>query len=241
LPNFNGQTDGFKALHGVADTAATAKFRKIVSDPTGGSDQVLRVEYEEGSMDSNSNGGTTFYAIPPVSWNTAKTIQFCYKVLFEEDFNFNLDGKLPGLYGDLGQTSTDNWSTRYMWRQGGAGELYPTINDANQSEAFCEAAHQGCTSKGARKGAAQLSLNRGSFKFTPGVWNQVCQTITATKTGKILVVANDNSKPAIDLDTIFLSGFSGIKFDSFFGGGSGSECPKNQFSYFKDISVKILA
>jgi hypothetical protein len=59
----------------------------------------------------------------------ASTLTFEYKVFFPSDFEWVKGGKLPGLYGGRtgcsgGDAALDCFSTRLMWRAGGAGELY---------------------------------------------------------------------------------------------------------------------
>jgi hypothetical protein len=48
---------------------------------------------------SNTNGGFSFYSPGPenVDLTTAKEVTFGYSVMFEEGFQFNMGGKLPGL------------------------------------------------------------------------------------------------------------------------------------------------
>ena len=101
---------------------------------------------------SNTNGGFSFYSPGPenVDLTTAKEVTFGYSVMFEEGFQFNMGGKLPGLCeysfclfvigthkaqdgGDNeevaaacsgGRHDEGGWPVRLMWRTGGAGEMY---------------------------------------------------------------------------------------------------------------------
>ena len=73
-------------------------------------------------------GGSEFYA-SPLDINQARNVTFEYKVFFPGDFEWVKGGKLPGLYGGRtgcsgGDPALDCFSTRLMWRAGGAGELY---------------------------------------------------------------------------------------------------------------------
>lgn len=61
----------------------------------------MKVFYPKGSMNPGNNpkGGVSFYSSGP-SWvdlRTAKEATFAYSVYFEEGFEFNLGGKIPGL------------------------------------------------------------------------------------------------------------------------------------------------
>lgn len=94
----------------------------------------LQLFYPSGSINPGSKpvGGADFYAIPPpLSHNisNASVVTLSYSVFFPVDFDWVLAGKLPGLYGGHqgcsgGDDASDCFSTRMMWRQDGAGELY---------------------------------------------------------------------------------------------------------------------
>jgi Polysaccharide lyase 14 len=89
-----------------------------------------RLFFPSGSINPGNKpqGGSDFYATPlPVHSATNVTLQ--YSVFFPADFEWVHGGKLPGLYGGHEGCSGGNgakscFSTRMMWRQGGAGELY---------------------------------------------------------------------------------------------------------------------
>ncbi|KAJ3219718.1 hypothetical protein HK099_004613 [Clydaea vesicula] len=242
LPNFNGETDAYKALYGQHQTGTDPKWRSIVNDPLGGSDKVMRVEYGSGSFGSKSNGGQTFYAQPPVDWKNAKKVKFCYDIMFEKGFEFNSAGKVPGLWGGPAENCKDPstcWSARFMWRHQGAGEIYPTIDLNKQPKGFCANPKQ-CLNGSGDQG---ISVGRGSFKFSCGSWLPICQVLRATSSnGEMKVYVNGDSNPVINWENLVYanSGFSGIQFGTFFGGGSDERSPKTQYSYFKNFSVDIL-
>jgi hypothetical protein len=73
-------------------------------------------------------GGSEFYATP-LDISKASNVTLEYRVFFPGDFEWVKGGKLPGLYGGHtrcsgGDPALDCFSTRMMWRAGGAGELY---------------------------------------------------------------------------------------------------------------------
>jgi hypothetical protein len=73
-------------------------------------------------------GGSEFYAAP-LDISKASNVTLEYKVFFPSDFEWVKGGKLPGLYGGHARCSGGDpalgcFSTRMMWRAGGAGELY---------------------------------------------------------------------------------------------------------------------
>ncbi|KAF8172083.1 hypothetical protein BJ912DRAFT_994396, partial [Pholiota molesta] len=101
-------------------------------------------------------GGADFYAAPlDISDATNVTLQ--YSVFFPADFDWVLAGKLPGLYGGHTGCSGGNaartcFSTRLMWRQEGAGELYLDKQTKSSATTHSQAAtkHTACQSAAAR-------------------------------------------------------------------------------------------
>lgn len=61
----------------------------------------MKATYPEGSynFDHDPKGGLSFYAYGPdnVDLTTAKEVTFGYSVYFEDDFEFQIGGKLPGI------------------------------------------------------------------------------------------------------------------------------------------------
>jgi hypothetical protein len=73
-------------------------------------------------------GGAEIY-FSPLDLSHAQSVTLQYSVFFPFDFDWVLAGKLPGLYGGHegcsgGDDAANCFSTRMMWRQMGAGELY---------------------------------------------------------------------------------------------------------------------
>src|SRR4051794_14105304 len=112
--------------------------RVVDASAPGGS--YLRITYPAGSYAPSGAppapvGGTQFYgAVLHTNGNSphdALTLQ--YSLRFPSNYNFVIGGKLPGLYGGTGNTGTDyptgtdGFTTRFMWRQDGAGEAYPFL------------------------------------------------------------------------------------------------------------------
>lgn len=106
-----------------------------------------------------------------------------YSVFFPVDFDWVRGGKLPGLYGGRehcsgGVDATDCFSTRMMWRQGGAGELYLYAPKDKQTSELCGDNQSVCES------TYGLSIGRGSFNFNAGSWTHLKQTVTLNRPGK---------------------------------------------------------
>lgn len=61
----------------------------------------MKATYPEGSwnFDNRPLGGLSLYAYGPdnIDLTTAKEVTFGYSVYFEEGFEFNIGGKLPGI------------------------------------------------------------------------------------------------------------------------------------------------
>lgn len=102
----------------------------ILSPTWDNSSAVIQLLYPAGSInpESEPQGGADFYA-SPLDIKNATNVTMEYSVFFPQDFDWVLAGKLPGIYGGHttcsgGDDATQCFSTRLMWREGGAGELY---------------------------------------------------------------------------------------------------------------------
>ncbi|TPX34731.1 hypothetical protein SmJEL517_g02730 [Synchytrium microbalum] len=149
--------------------------RKVVTDPAGSSELVMKVVYPAGSRDPATTpvGGTGFYA-EPISMAGVTHITIQYDVFFPTGFNFVNGGKLPGGYGGHascsgGASASDCYSTRHMWRASGAGEAYLYLYQPIQLASFCLA--NICDA------AYGVSVGRGDFTFKTGVWNTIRQKV----------------------------------------------------------------
>ncbi|KAJ3171759.1 hypothetical protein HDU87_008301 [Geranomyces variabilis] len=225
--------------------------RALVPDPTGSaSGNVLQITYPAGTRNPKDGnvGGTGFYA-SPIDLSAASTVTFSYQVLFPTGFNFVKGGKLPGLYGGHpgcsgGNSALDCFSTRFMFRTKGLGEIYLYVDRSLQVDAFCNVPP--VTLCNPTYGA---SIGRGSYSFTPGKWTSVSQTITLnTLSGKTpkqngRVQVTVNGKKVIDFaQVVFIPdtsvSFGGIDFETFFGGNDDSWItPTTQQVYFKNFAL----
>ncbi len=132
----------------------------IRDDPTGRFPRILRVSYPAGSASPTTHrqyghpiGGTQFLAACGLHPTDERHLR--YYVRFAQNFQFARGGKLPGLCGGRvfagGKVpdGTNGFSTRYMWREDGDGELYVY---SPRCRRFGE------------------SIGRGTWRFTPGQW-----------------------------------------------------------------------
>lgn len=124
--------DGIPASASATGMALEAESTSGIPPPPpwDNSSSVLQLRYPANSINPTTKpqGGAEFYA-SPLQMANATNITLEYSVFFPCDFNWVLAGKLPGLYGGHtgcsgGNAALDCFSTRLMWRSGGAGELY---------------------------------------------------------------------------------------------------------------------
>lgn len=221
--------------------------------------KAMQITYRQGSYAYRSKalGGVSFYAPGPVgqSITNAKVLTFSFSVLFEKGFQFNIGGKLPGLYGGTsdevatgcsgGRRDDNCFSTRVMWRKNGAGELYaylPPSAQASNKKAVCSSTNTSCD------GDYGWSLGRGKWDWTPGTWQTMGQKVTLNDPGKAngQVVIYIDGKEVYTADNLVLrmsakSVPRGFMCQSFFGGHDATwASPKDQKAYFADFSMAVL-
>ncbi|KAJ3039042.1 hypothetical protein HDV00_012668 [Rhizophlyctis rosea] len=219
--------------------------RAVVPDPAGTGKKVLRIFYPAHSYNPSGSprGGTGFYGVP-VDLSKAKEATFQFQIYFPAGFNFVKGGKLPGLYGGRegcsgGDPALDCFSTRFMFRTKGAGEIYLYVHDSWQATDFCKVPPLTVCN-----GVYGNSMGRGSFAYTPGKWQTLMQRIVLNDPGQQngRVQVWSNGKLVIDYQKVMWrnKGFSfiGIDFETFFGGSDrGWATPTDQYVYFKGMSL----
>jgi hypothetical protein len=153
-----------------------------------------------------------------------------YFVRFPAGFDFVKGGKLPGLYGDRVTSGrripdgTDGFSTRYMWRTAGAGEVYAYLPTS--------VAHG-------------TSLGRGSWDWPTGAWTEVQQHVRLNTPGQSdgLVQVWLNGTRVLDQTGLLFRTTStlridGLFFSTFFGGGDASwATPTDQYADFAGFTL----
>ncbi|KAI7868097.1 hypothetical protein BDF14DRAFT_1982863 [Spinellus fusiger] len=223
----------------------------IVKDPEQTQDSdlnlVLRVVYPEGSRNPQNEpqGGIGFYAQPLEIDNTIESVSFEYQVYFSKKFNFMKGGKLPGIFGGSGKCSGGTnsltcFSSRFMWRRGGLGEVYAYMPESEQSPDLCKDPTNICDPR------YGYSLGRGTWKFKTGEWMTVRQSIKLNTPGELdgNLVVYVNGEQVLEEDSIAFREDTteqsiGIVFQTFFGGSDESwESPRTQYSYFKGFILE---
>ncbi|ORY49286.1 hypothetical protein BCR35DRAFT_336084 [Leucosporidium creatinivorum] len=224
-----------------------SQYLTFVEEPLDGSDIVLAIEYPKGSYSgSDSVGGGVGAMHLDIYGDTAPSRSIIsYDLAFSEDFNFMAGGKLPGAFGGYradhctgGRMTTACFSLRLMWRTDGAGEVYGYIPTAPSQ---CEDKNFLC------HGGNAISIERGSFNFTAGVWQTVTEVAVLNSdpkedgtvaNGELSLYLNDALAFSLT-DVVFRTNasvfFSSFLISSFFGGSTANYESQGGFSYFKNF------
>jgi hypothetical protein len=203
----------------------------LVRDLAAPEGRLLRVWYPAGSASPEAArrgarpGGAQAYLRLP---QPADAMTLTYSVRFPARFDFVKGGKLPGLFGgdagSGGRHQPAGFSTRFMWRAGGAGEVYAYLpNDSGHG----------------------ASLGRGRWRFPTGEWTRIAQRVALNTPGRddgtVTVWVNGREVFAQgglvyrDSDRVHVDG---LFFSTFFGGGDSSwASPTDQYADFAGFSL----
>jgi len=193
---------------------------------------VLKVRYPAHSASPRATGedssGAQLYlarARGPVD-----EARLTYRLRLPAGFDFVRGGKLPGLYGGTVTSGgsipdgTNGFSTRYMWRARGAGEVYAYLPSSVEHG---------------------TSLGRGAWRWPTGRWVEVEQHLRLNTPGRadgLLEVRVDGRRVWRAADLTFRTTRSlridGVFFSTFFGGGDVSwATPVDQAAEFSDLRL----
>lgn len=210
----------------------------LIKDSSGKFSQVLRVRYPAGSVTPSYSrkkkapiGGAQFFADLGIS--PTNTLRLSYYLRFSENFDFVKGGKLPGLFGGTQVSGgkipdgTNGFSTRFMWRRDGDGELYAYLPTSKKYG---------------------TSIGRGDWQFVPGKWHHLEQEVKlnqpSSKNGEVKVWLDGKEvldKGGLTFRTTENLKIEGIFFSTFFGGSSSSwATPKDVFVDFAEFSVSTV-
>lgn len=209
----------------------------IIPDPEGRFGKILRVAYPAKSASPTVSrkhkvplGGCQFLA--DLNLAPQDALRLSYYVRFSDDFDFVKGGKLPGLFGGDSQSGgdeadgTNGFSTRFMWRKNGAGELYAYLP----------------TSKKKEYGS---SIGRGQWQFKPGVWYRLEQEVILNQPGladgRVRVWLDGQqvlNKTGLTFRSTDQLKINGIFFSTFFGGNDKSwATPRDVHVDFANFAV----
>ncbi|MFB2938924.1 polysaccharide lyase [Aerosakkonemataceae cyanobacterium BLCC-F154] len=208
---------------------------EVMENPRSKFTKYLRVRYPEKSASPTVNrkeeaplGGAQFFA--NLNMQPRDALRLSYYVRFSDNFDFVKGGKLPGLFGGNNNTGgkipdgTDGFSTRYMWRRNGDGEVYAYLPTSKKHG---------------------TSLGRGNWQFQPGKWHFIEQELTLNQPGKNdgrIRVWFDGEQVLDEKELAFRTTkdlkIEGILFSTFFGGGDSSwASSKDVYADFANFSV----
>lgn len=190
--------------------------------------KVLRIKFE-GNQRGVENGG--------VQWKTDigkhDELYVSFWLKFEDNFNFVIGGKVPGLRGGrpLGKVKPngrDRFSGRMMWRD--QGKVVQYVYHPDQPA----------------QAGDEMDWNlKGQRFFQPGKWHRVETRIKLNVPGKRngIIQSWFDGKLALDRRNIRFRDINSLKIDifdfsTFFGGGSDKwKTKKQEYAYYDDIIV----
>ncbi|KAI0264193.1 hypothetical protein BC834DRAFT_884177 [Gloeopeniophorella convolvens] len=217
--------------------------------------------YPKGSINPTGvvKGGFGFYLAGPKAFADAmaagaREAVVGYEMLFEDGFQWAKGGKLPGVYGGIGDSAYSCtggrkedrcrcFNLRLMWRANGVGELYAylPLTEANAQRLRAVPGSHENSDYG-------FSLGRGVWKFEPGRWMAVAIRAklndVGSQNGEIEVFVDGQSVLRVDgvaLCDDAAARIRGGHFQTFFGGHTQEwASPRDQKVWFASISGAVL-
>ncbi|KAL6306062.1 hypothetical protein BKA93DRAFT_816646 [Sparassis latifolia] len=215
---------------------------KSTSTPTPTPTPVLRVTYPNGSFSHPGTAGAQFYSYwSPPAGKQWQSMLLAYDVAFDTNFTWVLGGKLPGLRGGANTSSCSGGSaangsncftSRLMWRTGGAGEVYSYFLLPNGT---CTNSHFICNSDG-----YGTSIDRGSFNFNAGQWNRISLLVRMNSpvnvtNGQVALYHNDVQ--ALSESSLQYRNNSAVNIGGIFFSTSSWAPPNTTHSYFRNFQL----
>ena len=206
---------------------------------------VLQLKYPKGCVGPSDNDTPACAAqiIQPLE-RTADTMWNAYDIFFEDGFEFQLGGKLPGLCGGKCYTGNampetgDGWSARIMWRKG--GNAVQLIYFMGQHSEYGDDFKWDLGGKIPQK------------QFTTGKWHRIVNKVSMNtvktpgkgeKDGR--VQAWLDGELVLDVDTLRLRDYDTLHVDKFYlstfhGGSSAEWAPTHDnFIRFDNFTVSL--
>ena len=198
---------------------------------------VLQLKYPKGCVGPNDNDtpACAGQIIQPLV-KAADTMWSAYDIFFEDGFEFQLGGKLPGLCGGKCYTGNampqtgDGWSARIMWRKG--GNAVQLIYFMGQSSEYGDDFKW------------DLGGTIPQKQFTTGTWHRIVNKVSMNtvsapgngdKNGRVQTWLD--GELALDVDTLRLRDYDTVHVDKFylstFHGGSSPEWAPTHDCYIR--------
>ncbi|EIM80912.1 uncharacterized protein STEHIDRAFT_87240 [Stereum hirsutum FP-91666 SS1] len=218
--------------------------------------------YPAGSINPGGEikGGFGFYMKGPKPFEQtlerkdAVEVVCGYEVMFEEGFEWVKGGKLPGVYGGIGDSAygctggrkeqrCNCFNLRIMWRANGEAELYaylPLLPSNTRALLSVPDSHENSD--------YGFSVGRGAWRFESGKWFAVATRVKLNEVGREdgeLDVFVDGhcviSVRALVFRQDAQSKMKGMHFQTFFGGHTPDwASPKDQRAWFASVSGAVL-
>ncbi|TFK33788.1 hypothetical protein BDQ12DRAFT_707183 [Crucibulum laeve] len=206
-------------------------------------------------------GGFSFYVGGPTAFSeglkTATEVVMSYRMMLQEGWQWVKGGKLPGVFGGIGdlaygcsggrqESRCQCFDLRPMWRGGGDGELYTylPLSESNKNRLLAVPPR---TIENSDYG---FSVGRGSFcwDIAAGRWVSVAFRVKLNdigfQNGEVQLWIDGVS--AMNIDGLELryskdSTLKGFHFQTFFGGSTAEwASPKEQKAWFADLTGVII-
>ncbi|MDA3816834.1 MAG: T9SS type A sorting domain-containing protein [Prolixibacteraceae bacterium] len=205
---------------------------EIISNSFNGS-KALRVNYPKGGVGPGETGAQFPIVLRDMKNNNEghyNELYLRYYVKFEEGFDFNKGGKLPGLMGGGDSWSrsggnqpdgTNGWTLRFMWRSGGELVVYAYVPKSENGKWGAEVWGQDITT---------------NVEAQPGEWHCIEEYVNigtaGNDDGRLKVWVDGEQK--IDIDDMRFwneendnGKIGGVYFSTFHGGNSEDWAPAN--------------
>ncbi|KAF8641434.1 hypothetical protein AX16_009947 [Volvariella volvacea WC 439] len=182
-----------------------------------------------------------------------------YRVMFEKGWEWRKGGKLPGIFGGVGDSAygctggrkekrCTCFDVRLMWRANGEGELYTylPLTDNNRTQQLKVPPYS------KQNGDYGFSVGRGAFSFrnAVGSWMSVALRVKMNEVGKedgelqlwvdgksVIEVTGLTLREGVDAQ----AKIKGMHFQTFFGGHEEEwASPKDQKAWFADITGVVV-
>lgn len=154
-----------------------------------------------------------------------------YELKFDNNFNFVKGGKLPGLYGGVGNTGGkiptgyDGFSTRFIWKEQGVGAMYAYLPSSQ---------------------TWGTAIGRGAWVFTVGQWQTLEQLVQLNTPGRAdgaISIWHNGQLVVTQSGLVFRLDrrlkVDGLLFSTFFGGNNASfATPVNTNIQFRNFVMR---
>ncbi|ORY34647.1 hypothetical protein BCR39DRAFT_513823 [Naematelia encephala] len=244
------------SISSALNPVLSGKLPAIGTAPDGST--AIVADFPAGTAKLASGQGFNFYSAGDksgVDVTTAREVLLSYSAFFQDGFEPNKGGKMPGVFGGTSLAEAKScsggrqderdacFSARMMWRTNSMGELYNYLPNTVTPD-YCTDG-QGGTYCNSDYGD---SVGRGSFTWTSGEWTTVAMRIKLNDGSQ----ANGEQQLWVNGESVLnLSGLVfgtsetkiyGIMAQTFFGGSDDTwASPIDQKIWFKDWSLAILS